>query len=105
MYGKLIVFLLGLLFLVQYSISDKKSKVLGLIIPSICLIFSIVLVFRFNDQVGLYGRLVKLDDTVLIVLRSIGIFTAFNLPTVGLISLYYSNRDDNEMEIKERHKN
>lgn len=99
------VFALGasLLFLLQMNLAKKKTGNRGLLIPAVFLVMSLVLVFKLSGYVEVYGRVIKLMDRELIILKSVGMLLFLNVPTVIFLAMNYGD-DENGRGIKEKNR-
>lgn len=80
---KSLVFLIILigLFVIQYYLSNKKNKWLGLIIPTINILFSFLAIYSLS---AIFGKF-KLVDSILQ-------FLSMNITTIIFFGIYYSCR-------------
>jgi TRAP-type C4-dicarboxylate transport system permease small subunit len=114
----ILVVVIGLIIL-QIFLSKKKNKWIGLILPMICFIFSIVVVagigsyttlnstvtVKESDESGniVNSQTVTKDLTKdMSVGKSIAygamIFIIYNIPTIVLIGIYYASREKQRIE-------
>ncbi len=94
----------------QIFLSKKQNKWLGLILPFICLIFSILAVsgittfstFTVTEQfVSENGEVVNnvistadKGEIISIIITAISVFLLYNIPTVILLAIYYACREN-----------
>ena len=85
------IFFLGFLLLIagaivlQIYLSKKKNKWLGLILPLICLIFSL----SMTVAISIYGNMTKGEIFSLISSN----FLIANVPTIVLLGIYFGCRE------------
>ncbi|MHC1721674.1 MAG: hypothetical protein AB9836_00570 [Aminipila sp.] len=89
----LLVILVGAVFL-QIFLSRRKNKWLGLVLPMICLVYSLLMVLGIATYAGMStGEIFTLFATS---------FLLANIPTVILLVIYFACREkfkpDKEME-------
>lgn len=104
----LLILLIGIVFL-QIFLSKKRNKWLGLILPIICLMFSILVVvqipaytitsvsYQTTDESGnvIEQGENQVSTAVLpdIAMQIISIFVLYNIPTVILMGIYIGCRE------------
>lgn len=104
----LLILLIGIVLL-QIFLSKKRNKWLGLILPVICLMFSILVVvqipaytitsvsYQTTDE---NGRIIEQGDKQVsstaipgMIMQIISIFVMYNIPTVILLGIYIGCRE------------
>lgn len=80
----LIMFLVGVIVL-QIFLSKRENKWLGLILPMINVVFSIIALLGM----AFYGN----ESVVDIIIQFLIIFLLWNIPTVILIAIYFACRE------------
>jgi len=80
----LLVILIGMVFL-QIYLSKRKNKWLGLILPGICLGYSLLIVFGYMAYAGM--------STGTEIGMMAGAFVMANIPTVVLLAIYIACRE------------
>lgn len=80
-----------LIISLQLIVSRTKSISLKLLLPIIFLVVSFRYLFNLNTEIEIYGRIIKLVNINLIILRSIGIFFILNIPTMILLTIGFSD--------------
>jgi predicted RND superfamily exporter protein len=80
----LIIFLGGIIIL-QVFLSKRENKWLGLILPIISIMFSILTVLGL----AFYGN----QSTVEIIFQLIMVFLLSNIPTIILLAIYFACRE------------
>lgn len=114
----ILVFVIGIIFL-QVFLSKKSNKWLGLILPFICLLFSIIVVVGIGSYTTLTSTqtVKEYDESGNVVSSqivakdlaedsSVGtnilngtlVFIIYNIPTVVLIGIYYASRERQRIE-------
>lgn len=79
----LIVLLVGTIFL-QIFLSKKKSKWLGLILPTITFLYSLLMIFSIAVFEGMTG-----GETFMLIAST---FLISNIPTIVLLGIYFGCR-------------
>jgi len=106
-----ILFVIAGLVVLQIFLSRRQSKLLGLILPAISLIISIVIVLGMvgfsahktitaNEIISENGEIIEqietakdnADDITTIILPAIYLFLLSNIPTIILIGIYFACR-------------
>lgn len=94
----------------QIFLSKKQSKWLGLVIPLVCIIFSIIAVLGVatystssltEQYISESGEIVNnvinstsnRSDTPSIIITVISIFLLYNIPTVFFLAIYFACRE------------
>ncbi|QRN84619.1 hypothetical protein JR334_06380 [Clostridia bacterium] len=67
----------------QYLLSRSKSKWLGLILPSISILISLVALLNMNYYMAVKN----------VLLQSTLVLTIFNIPTIVYVAIYVAGRD------------
>jgi uncharacterized membrane protein YoaK (UPF0700 family) len=87
MFFKSLIFIMFLVgpILLQIFLSKRENKWLGLILPMINILISIMAVLG----IAFYGN----ESAVEIVIQLLGMFLLWNIPTVILIAIYFACRE------------
>ncbi len=95
----LIIMAVGVIFL-QYKLSRNSNKWLGLVIPAICFLYSIIMVCSFANFDG--------TGSWQLVFSVVCVFLISNVPTAILLTVYLyarslnrKNEEINKMNIKD----
>lgn len=79
-----LLLLIGCAVLLQVYLSKQKSRIFGLILPSITLLYSIILILNM--------AVTKNTTALEILLSIIGVFLLSNIPTAILLTIFGSCR-------------
>lgn len=83
------IILLILIVLLQIFLSRNKNKFLGLILPGITVLYSLLAVFGFIVYDNLYDN----QSLLSIILECVMIFIMCNIPTYILLAIYFACRN------------
>lgn len=92
----LMILIIGLIVFIQIKLSRKENKYLGLILPGLSFLFSLVTILGMISYMGLSSSSSGIVESVETKLDYLGVFFIFlvtNIPTMLLVIIYYAERN------------